>query len=218
MNRFVCSSVVSGLKAAEVSEANSGATYPSGWVGNPGTALLSFIIQMVDVPNAPRMPKMSRMPHPECPAVAFGHACKWGVGLPASRLKYIRDCYYMIQFHKVAMFLMVACLVAVNLHARTGTPITWSYKGHYHRENTEHVRVFLPSGQGDDVLVPIEDARLLKDTGQRVLVEVVNAYCVPSFRGLADDNLVVIFFGLMVVAIAWVTDRARLKRNSLRNG
>lgn len=115
------------------------------------------------------------------------------------------------------MFLVIAGLAAINLYARTGVPITWSYKGHYHHENAEHVRVFSPSGQSDDVLIPVVDAHSLKDTGQRVQVELINAYCVPSFRGLADDNLLVIFFGMLIVAITWVIDRSRAKRYALRN-
>lgn len=123
----------------------------------------------------------------------------------------------MIPLHKLALFLMVAGLVAINLYARTGTPVTWSYKGHYHHENTEQVRVLSPSGQGDDVLIPVEDAHSLKDAGQRVQVELVNAYCVPSFRGLADDNLLLIFIGMVIVVIAWVIDRVRVKRYASRN-
>lgn len=123
----------------------------------------------------------------------------------------------MIHFHRIALFLVIAGLAAINLYARTGVPITWSYKGHYHHENVEHVRVFSPSGQSDDVLIPVVDVHSLKDTGQRVQVELVNAYCVPSFRGLADDNLLVIFFGMMIVAITWVIDRSRAKRYALRN-
>jgi len=111
----------------------------------------------------------------------------------------------------------VAVLLAINLYARTGAPITWSYKGHYHHEGAEHVRVLSPSGQSDDVLIPVEDFHSLKDTGQRVQVEVVNAYCVPSFRGLANDNLLVILFGVVIVAITWMVDRARAKRYALRN-
>jgi len=123
----------------------------------------------------------------------------------------------MVYFHKFALFLVVAVLMAINLYARTGVPITWSYKGHFHRESAEHIRVLSPSSQSDDVLIPVEDVHSLKDTGQRVQVELVNAYCVPSFRGLADDNLLVILLGGVIVAITWMLDRVRAKRYALRS-
>lgn len=123
----------------------------------------------------------------------------------------------MVHLHKVALFLTAAGLLALNLHARTGHPITWSYKGHFHQVEADYVRVVTPSGRKDDLLIPVQAYESSKDTGQRVVVLLVNAYCVPWYRGLAEDNLRLMFLGAAMTAIAWVIDRVRAKRYAVRD-
>ena len=122
----------------------------------------------------------------------------------------------MIKWHKVAMILAVTCLIAANLYARSGVSITWSYKGHWHSETAEYVQVLTPSGRNDDRLIPVEDSHSHMDTGQRVQARVVNAYCVPWYRGLAEGNLFLIFGWMAIVSIVWVIDHTRAKRHASR--
>jgi len=108
----------------------------------------------------------------------------------------------------------LVCLVALNLFARTGRDITWSYKGHYHSETAASIKVLTPSGISDETLIPVEDYSSSKDTGQRVQVLLVNSFCVPWYRKLADGNLLIIFAWLAIGAIGWAIDRAVTKRRA----
>jgi hypothetical protein len=124
----------------------------------------------------------------------------------------------MVKSHKIVQLIVVACLITNNLGARTGHAITWAYKGHYHEETADHVRVFTPTDDSERILIPVQDPRSLKNTGQNVVVQIVNAYCVPPYRRLADSNLFFIFLGSALTAAAWMIDRVRIKRHISRAG